>query len=80
MLHADAAHGSHRQGANERIWIRCVLDKGVDCHDRQVGLALGVVDEVEVHKLFQLDVGRLERTRRWRGGIQDGDREIPSSS
>ena len=35
---------------------RAHLDKGVDRHDREVGLGLGVVDEVEVHQLFELHV------------------------
>ena len=36
------------------------LDKGVHGEDGEVGLALGVVDQVEVHELLQLDVPRLD--------------------
>lgn len=35
------------------------LDECVDRHDGQVGLCLGIVDEIQVHKLLQLQVVRL---------------------
>jgi hypothetical protein len=37
-----------------------VPDEGVYCHQRQVGLALGVVDQVQVDQLLQLQVFRLD--------------------
>lgn len=37
----------------------CNLDEGVDGHDGHVGLALGVVHQVEVDQLLQLQVVRL---------------------
>ena len=41
-----------------RLWPH--LYEGVDRKNREVGLALGVVDQVEVHELLQLDVPRLD--------------------
>ena len=49
-------------GARERLAAAggACLDKGVHGQDGEVGLALGVVDQVEVHELLQLDVARLD--------------------
>ena len=44
----------------ETPYILGVLDEGVYGEDGEVGVALGVIDEVEVHELFELHVGRLD--------------------
>mmetsp|Transcript_777 Transcript_777/g.3202 ORF Transcript_777/g.3202 Transcript_777/m.3202 type:complete len:716 (+) Transcript_777:454-2601(+) len=59
-LHANAAHGANRERADQRVGVRSVLDEGVDRQKRQIRLALGVVDEVEIHQLLELDVVGLD--------------------
>ena len=56
---ANAAHGANSKGADERVWVAAVLDKGVDSHEGEVGLCLGIAHEVQVHELLQLQVVRL---------------------
>ena len=51
LVDADAAHGAHREGADERVRVLRVLDERVDRQDGQIGLRLGVVDEVKVDEL-----------------------------
>eukprot|EP00882_Tetradesmus_deserticola_P032877 GHRQ01037512.1.p2 GENE.GHRQ01037512.1~~GHRQ01037512.1.p2 ORF type:complete len:129 (+),score=4.43 GHRQ01037512.1:573-959(+) len=41
------------------LGVLCHLDECVDCHDSQIRLCLGIVDEVEVHQLLKLQVLRL---------------------
>jgi hypothetical protein len=54
-VRARAAHACARVGAAPAS--ACArLDEGVDGEDGEVGLALGVVDEVEVDQLFELQV------------------------
>lgn len=33
-----------------------VLDEGIDGHQGEVGLGLGIVDQIQVHKLLQFQV------------------------
>jgi len=59
-FNANAAHGSDGKGAHE--WVGSLFGvflKGVDGHDGEVGFAFGVVDDVKVDKLFQLNACRL---------------------
>jgi hypothetical protein len=39
------------------------LDEGVDGHNGEVRLALGVIDEIEIDKLLQLQIWSLESTK-----------------
>mmetsp|Transcript_15997 Transcript_15997/g.41525 ORF Transcript_15997/g.41525 Transcript_15997/m.41525 type:complete len:1014 (+) Transcript_15997:689-3730(+) len=59
LVHADAAHGADGEGADERVGVLRILDKGVDGENAEVRLRLGVVDEVQVHQLLELQVLRL---------------------
>jgi hypothetical protein len=60
LVHADAAHRADGERADERVRILRVFHKRVDGEDGEVGLALGVVDEVEVDELLQLDRRSLD--------------------
>jgi hypothetical protein len=59
-IHADASHGPDREGPDERIRIVRVLHERVDGQQCQLRLALGVIDEIQVHQLLQFDVPRLD--------------------
>jgi hypothetical protein len=59
LLNADAAHRADGKGADQRVGVRAVLDEGVDGHDGKVGLRLGVVHEVQIDELLELEVIRL---------------------
>ena len=59
LVDSNTAHCSHCQGPNQWVWIFTILDEGVNCHDGHVWLALGVVHQVEVDQLFQLEVVSL---------------------
>jgi hypothetical protein len=54
--------GEKRSMSNEYIGryvtyrIVSILHEGVDCKHSKVGLRLGVVDEVEIHQLLQLQI------------------------
>ena len=54
LLYTDTAHGADCQGPDQWVWVLAVLDEGVDRHDGHVRLGLGVVHQVQVHKLLQL--------------------------
>jgi hypothetical protein len=56
LFDADAAHRADGECADERIVVVRVLDERVDGEDDEVGLRLGVVDEIEVDELLLLDV------------------------
>ncbi len=63
LVHPDAAHGPDGEGPDERVRILAVLDEGVDGHDGHLRLGLGVVHQVEVHQLLQLQVVSLGRRK-----------------
>ena len=53
------------------------LDKRVDSHDGHVWLALGVVHEVEIYQLLQLQVIGLHAVHNvWEKGAEKGHKEI----
>ena len=58
-LRKRSYHCTHRQCANERIRIFAILDERVDGHDGKIGLTLGIVHQVEVDELLQLQIVRL---------------------
>mmetsp|Transcript_24348 Transcript_24348/g.39794 ORF Transcript_24348/g.39794 Transcript_24348/m.39794 type:complete len:217 (+) Transcript_24348:1452-2102(+) len=71
-IDTDASHGSHRQCPNERVGIVGVLHKRVDGQQGQFGLRLGVVDQVQVHQLFEFNVSSLnaiENIRKEHGDV-----------
>ena len=39
------------------------LDKGVDTHDGKIRLRFGIIDQVQVHQLLQLQVIRLQQQK-----------------
>ena len=55
-LNADAAHRSDCKCAHEWVLhIARILLERVDRHDGQVGLGLGIVDDVKIDKLLELN-------------------------
>jgi len=56
LVDADAAHSSDRQSSDQGIGVLAVLDESVDRHDGHVRLRLGVVHQVEVDELLELQV------------------------
>lgn len=59
-VHADAAHRPNSKGADEGIGVVGILAEGVDGEEGQVGVALGVVDDVEVDEFFKLYICGLD--------------------
>lgn len=65
----DATHGTHSQSTNQRILISSILkvnwndetytNEGLHGQKSQIGLLIGVVDEVQVAKLSHLDISLL---------------------
>lgn len=55
LLYSDASHGAHRKRTDHRIRVATILHKTVYGHDGEVGLGLGVVDQVQVDELPHLD-------------------------
>lgn len=67
------------------VSMESYLHKAVDCHDGHVRLALGVVHEVQVDQLLQLQVISLHAVHYIReqgagGGEKEGHRVGPSTS
>jgi hypothetical protein len=60
LVDADAPHSADSQGTDERVRVVAILHKGVHSQQRQVRVALGVVDQVEIHQLFQLQILGLD--------------------
>ena len=56
LLRPDAAHRAQRQGADELVRVVGVLHERLHREQGQLRLRLGVVDQVRVHQLLQLDV------------------------
>lgn len=56
LFDTDATHRADGECADERIVVVRVLDERVDGEDDEVGLRLGVVNEIEIDKLLLLDV------------------------
>ena len=76
LVDADAAHCPHRQRPHERVRVLRVLDERVDGHDREVGLRLGVVDQVEVDQLLELEVVGLRAV----GDVGEEHRDVLADS
>ena len=55
----DAAHGTHGQGTDQRVLIRRVADERLHGQKSQIGLLVGVVDQVEIDQLLHLNVSLL---------------------
>ena len=53
LLYPDAAHGPDGKGADQRVRVLAVLDKGIDGHDCHVRLGLGIVHQIQVHQLLK---------------------------
>mmetsp|Transcript_69392 Transcript_69392/g.201331 ORF Transcript_69392/g.201331 Transcript_69392/m.201331 type:complete len:285 (-) Transcript_69392:17-871(-) len=60
LVQPDATHRSHCESADQRVRVHGILAEGVDGQDRQLRLRLGVIHDVQVHQLLQLDVVRLD--------------------
>ena len=56
LLHADAPHRAHGEGADQGIGVRGILHERVHGEDGELGLAPRVVEQVQVHQLLQLHV------------------------
>eukprot|EP01137_Pigoraptor_chileana_P028939 Opistho-2@13440 len=59
LVDTDAAHRADGKRADEGIWVHAVLDERVDGKNGKVRLALGVVHQVQVYKLLELQIIRL---------------------
>ena len=59
LLHVDAAHGTHGQGTDQRVLIRRVADERLHGQQSQIGLLVGVVDQVQIDQLLHLNVSLL---------------------
>lgn len=59
LIHPNASHRPHSQGSDEWVAVFTVLDKCVHCHDSHVGMRLGVVHQVEIHKLLEFQIVSL---------------------
>ena len=69
-LDVDATHGTHSQSTDQRILISSILkvnrnffetytNEGLHSQKSQIGLLIGVVDEIQVAKLSHLDISLL---------------------
>ncbi len=56
LINPNAAQGPDSQSSYEWVWVFAVLDECGDGHDGHVRLTLGVVHQVEVDELLQLQV------------------------
>mmetsp|Transcript_27871 Transcript_27871/g.63054 ORF Transcript_27871/g.63054 Transcript_27871/m.63054 type:complete len:226 (+) Transcript_27871:2134-2811(+) len=56
LLHTNAAHGSNCKRTNDRVGVATIFHEAVDGHDSEVGLSLGVVDQVQVDEFPHLQV------------------------
>ena len=59
-IDADAAHGPDGERADQGVGIVGILDEGVDGQEGELGLGLGVVDQIQVDQFFQFDVAGLD--------------------
>mmetsp|Transcript_22293 Transcript_22293/g.64803 ORF Transcript_22293/g.64803 Transcript_22293/m.64803 type:complete len:256 (-) Transcript_22293:46-813(-) len=59
-FHSDAAHGADGKGSDERVRVIGVLHECVHSQQCRFRLSLGIIDQVKVHKLLQLNVVRLD--------------------
>lgn len=60
LLNSNAPHSPHSKSTDQRVpLLMGVLSKCVDSHESEVWLGLGVVDDVEVDQLLELDGGSL---------------------
>jgi hypothetical protein len=57
---ADAAHGPDGEGTDQGVGVIGILDERVDSQEGELGLGLGVVDEVQVHQFLEFDIARLD--------------------
>ena len=56
LINTDTSHGPDSKSSDERVGVFAILRECVDSQDGQVWLRLGVVHQVEIDKLLQLEV------------------------
>jgi len=56
---ADAAHGADGESPNEGVGVVGVFAKGVDGEQGEVGVGLGIVDNIEVDEFLKFHIGGL---------------------